>query len=70
MRKFVLASMLMLVMTGGGAFGELTFEALGRLGNIECDAFKQNPDGSWTSTRKSIVTIGSNKPSVDTSHSG
>ena len=60
MRKFVVASMLMMVMTGGWAFAESTLESLGVLGNIECDAFKQNRDGSWTSTRKSVMTIGSN----------
>jgi hypothetical protein len=65
MRKLVLASMLMMVMTGGWAFAESTRESLGGPGYIECEAFKQNRNGSWTSVRKSVVTIGSNRLSVD-----
>jgi hypothetical protein len=65
MRKFVVASMLMMAMTGGCAFAESTLESLGVPGNIECDAFKQNRNGYWTSVRKSVVTIGSNRLSVD-----
>jgi hypothetical protein len=64
MRKFVVASMLVMV-TGGCALAESTLPSLGVPGNIECDAFKQNRDGSWTSTRKSVVTIGSNRLSVN-----
>ena len=35
MRKFVLASMLMMVMAGGWAFAEFTLEPLGVSGHIE-----------------------------------
>jgi hypothetical protein len=65
MRTFVSASMLLIVMAGDWAFAESTLESLGVPGYIECDAFKQNRNGSWTPVRKSVVTIGSNKLSVD-----
>jgi hypothetical protein len=64
MRRFVIASALMMVTIGGRAFAESTFDSLGVPGNVECDAFKKNRDYSWTSTRRSVVTIGSESLSV------
>jgi hypothetical protein len=65
MRRFVIAPTLMMVMVGDCAFAESTLGSLGVPGSIECDAFKKNRDYSWTSTRRSVVTIGSESLSVD-----
>jgi hypothetical protein len=65
MGRFVMASTLMMVIIGDCAFAESTSDSLGVPGNIECDAFKRNRDNSWTSTRRSVVTIGSDSLSVD-----
>jgi hypothetical protein len=65
MLRFVMASTLMMVMIGSRAFAESTLESFGVPGNIECDAFKKNRDNSWTSTRRSVVTVGSESLSVD-----
>ena len=65
MRKCVVASMLLMVMTGGCAFAESTLASLGVPGDIECGAFKQNQDGSWTSVRRSVVVVGSSRLAVE-----
>jgi len=36
----------------------------GVVGNVQCDAFKKNPNGSWTSTRQSVVSIGPDRLSI------
>ena len=57
--------MFMIVVAAGYAFAESTLDSLGIPGNVQCDAFKKNPGGSWTSIRKTVVTIGSDQLSVD-----
>jgi hypothetical protein len=64
MRRIVLASVLVALAVQSRASAETTFESLGLLGGVQCSAFGQNQDASWTSTRNSIVTIGSNRLAV------
>jgi hypothetical protein len=59
MRTIVLASVLVALVAQGRALAESTFESLGLPGSVECDAFRQDRDASWTAIRKSVVTIGS-----------
>jgi hypothetical protein len=65
MRKLAFVSILMCLIVAGRVSAESTIESLGVPGNVECDAFMQSKDGSWTLIRKSIVTIGSNRLAVD-----
>ena len=64
MLRFALTSMFMMVSAGGYACAESTLGSLGVPGNVQCDAFKKNPDGSWTSIRQSVVTIGPDRLSL------
>jgi hypothetical protein len=64
MRRSVLASALILLAANSPALAESTFEALGKFGDIDCDAFRKNQDASWTSTRNSVAIIGSNRLAV------
>lgn len=64
MLRFVLMSMFMMVVAVGCAFAESTVDSLGMVGNVQCDAFKKNPGGSWTAIRQSVVTIGPDRLSV------
>src|SRR5260221_6106217 len=64
MRTIMLASVLVALAAEGRAAAESTIESLGLLGCVQCDAFRQNQDASWTSTRKSVVTIGSSRLAV------
>jgi hypothetical protein len=59
MRRIVLTSVLLALVSGGRASAESTFESLGLPGSVQCDAFRQNQDASWTSTCKSVPSIGS-----------
>jgi hypothetical protein len=61
MLKFALTSIFMVVVAGGYALAESTADSLGVPGEVECDAFKLNPNGSWTVTRQTVVTIGSDQ---------
>ena len=65
MLRLALTPILMMVVAGGYAFAESTLDSLGIPGNVQCDAFKKNPSGSWTTIRKSVVVIGSDRLSVD-----
>lgn len=65
MLRFALTWILMMVVAEGYAFAESTVDPLGIDGNVQCDAFKRNPGGSWTTIRQSVVTIGPDRLSVD-----
>lgn len=64
MLRLALMSMFLTLVTGGCAFAESTIGPLGILGNVQCDAFKKYPSGSWTAIRQSVVTIGPDRLSL------
>jgi hypothetical protein len=64
MRGIVLASVLVALVAEGRASAETTIESIGLVGSAQCDAFRQNQDASWTSTRNSVVTLGSSRLAV------
>jgi hypothetical protein len=61
MLRFALTSMFVAVVAGGYASAESTADSLGVPGEVECDAFKLNPNGSWTAIRQTVITIGSDQ---------
>ena len=61
MLRLALTSIFMMFVAGGYAFAESTADLLGIPGEVECDTFKLNPNGSWTVTRQTVVTIGSDQ---------
>jgi len=61
MLKFALMSIFVMVLATGHASAESTADSLGIPGEVECDAFKHNPNGSWTAIRQSVITIGSDQ---------
>jgi hypothetical protein len=59
--KLALTSMFVTVVAGGYASAESTADSIGVPGEVECDAFKLNPNGSWTVTRQTVIIIGSDQ---------
>jgi hypothetical protein len=59
-----LASVLVALVAGGRASAESTIESIGLVGSVQCDAFRQNQNASWTSTGNSVVTIGPSRLAV------
>jgi hypothetical protein len=65
MRMWLFGLLLLVFFGGSQAWAESTINATGLPGNVECDAFRKNPNGSWTSIRRSVATVGNNRLSVD-----
>src|SRR5579863_10381230 len=64
MLRLALTSIFMMAVARECAFAEWTVDPRGVVGNVQCDAFKKNPNGSWTAVRQSVVTIGPDLLSV------